>query len=374
MNLTEKVKSLPSSPGVYLMKDSHDSILYVGKSKHLKQRVQSYFQNSKNHPPKIVKLVKHLKDFDYILTDTEFEAFLLECQLIKELKPIYNTQMKNPLSYAYIVIKRNGTNSIIETTHDPIPNEGHLYFGPYTSKSTVEKAVQGLKECFKIDCSSPAKKGTPCLNYTLGLCMGMCLGGKAVEQYNILMDQIIRLLNGSDRSLLVEMEQRMADEAENFHFEKAAKYRDHIQAVKSLLNKEKMIEFTLENKNMAIIEYLNDHSFKLFLIKGKEILYRKKYFLENEDIEHLCSIIKEAILTYFPKKTPYSTKEISRDEIDEAQIIYRYLKESLCSSITIPEKWLNPKNISNIDKKLTLILSNSTFADQIKQVSSDITR
>ena len=359
MNLKEKIKSLPSSPGVYLMKDSHGSIIYVGKSKHLKQRVQSYFQNSKNHPPKIIKLVNHLKDFDYILTDTEFEAFMLECQLIKEIKPIYNTQMKNPLSYAYIVIKRNGKNRIIETTNYPIQNDGHLYFGPYTSKSTVEKAVQGLKECFKIDCSSPSNKGTPCLNYTLGLCMGMCLGGKAVEQYNLLIDQIIRLLNGSDRSLLAEMEQRMADAAETFHFEKAAKYRDHINTVKSLLNKEKMIEFTLENKNMAIIEYLNDHSFKLFLIKGKEILYRKKYFLENKDIEHLCSIIKESILTYFHKRTPILTKEISRDEIDEAQIIYRYLKSSLCNYMIIPEKWLNPKNISKIDKKLTSILSNN---------------
>jgi len=189
--------------------------------------------------------------------------------------------------------------------------------------------------------------------------MGMCLGGKAVEQYNLLIDQIIRLLNGSDRSLLAEMEQRMADAAETFHFEKAAKYRDHINTVKSLLNKEKMIEFTLENKNMAIIEYLNDHSFKLFLIKGKEILYCKKHFLENKDIEHLCSIIKESILTYFHKRTPILTKEISRDEIDEAQIIYRYLKSSLCNYMIIPEKWLNPKSISKIDKSLTSILSNN---------------
>ena len=361
MNLTEKVKNLPSSPGVYLMKDSRGNIIYVGKSKHLKQRVQSYFQNSKNHSPKIIKLVNHLKDFNYLLTDTEFEAFLLECQLIKEIKPIYNTQMKNPLSYAYIVIKRDGKNRIIETTNSFKQNDGHLYFGPYTSKSTVEKAVQGLKECFKIDCSSPSNKGTPCLNYTLGLCMGMCLGGKVVEQYDSLIDQIIRLLNGTDQSLLAEMEQRMADAAETFQFEKAAKYRDHIHAVKSLLNKEKMIEFTLENKNMAIIEYLNDHSFKLFLIKGKEILYRQKYFLENEDIEHLCSIIKEPILTYFHKKTPNPTKEISRDELDEAQIIYRYLKSSLCSYITIPEKWLTPRNISKIDKKLISIISNDKY-------------
>ena len=359
MNLTEKVKNLPSSPGVYLMKDSNGSVLYVGKSKHLKQRVQSYFQNSKNHSPKIIKLVHHLKDFDYILTDTEFEAFLLECQLIKKIKPVYNTQMKNPLSYTYIVIKRNGKNRIIETTNSLKQNDGHLYFGPYISKSTVEKAVQGLKECFKIDCSSPSNKGTPCLNYSLGLCMGMCLGGEAVEQYNLLIDQIIRLLNGTDQSLLAEMEQKMADAAETFQFEKAVKYRDHIRAVKSLLNKEKMIEFTLENKNMAIIEYLNEHSFKLFLIKGKEILYHQKYFLENEDIEHLCSIIKEQILTYFDKKILKPSKELSRDEIDEAQIIFRYLKSNLCSYIIIPQKWLNPKNISNIDKKLTSILFNN---------------
>lgn len=358
MNLTEKVKNLPSSPGVYLMKDSNGSILYVGKSKHLKQRVQSYFQNSKNHSPKIIKLVNHLKDFDYLLTDTEFEAFLLECHLIKELKPIYNTQMKNPHSYAYIVIKRHGKSHLIETTNSFKQNDGHLYFGPFTSKNTVEKAVQGLKECFKLDCSSPSHKGTPCLNYTLGFCMGMCFSEKAVEQYNVLIDQIIRLLNGSDQSILKDMEERMAAAAETFQFEKAAKYRDHIHAVKSLLNKEKMIEFTLENKNMAIIEYLSDNSFKLFLIKGKEILYRNKYFLENEDIEHLCSIIKESILTYFPQRAGITTKELSRVELDEAQIIYRYIKSSLCSFITIPDKWLTPKNISKVNKKLTFILMN----------------
>ncbi len=358
MQLSEKVKNLPSTPGVYLMKDSHGSIIYVGKSKHLKQRVQTYFQNSKNHSPKIRKLVHHIKDFEYRLTDTEFEAFILECHLIKELKPIYNTQMKNPHSYTYIAISKEGANRKIKTTQYPNINDNHLYFGPYTSKSIVEKAIQGLKECFKIDCNHASKKGSPCLNYSLGLCMGICLGGSAVEKYNTLIDQIITLLNGSDRSLLLEMEKKMANASECFNFERAAKYRDWINAINSLINKEKVIEFTMENKNIAIIEYLNEDSFKLFLIKGKEILYHTKYYLKNENIEHLSAMIKENILTYFHIKTPYSTKEISKDEIDEAQIIYRYLKSSLCNYIFIPDNWLTPKNITKIDKKLSKLLSN----------------
>lgn len=146
MDLKEKIKKLPSSPGVYLMKDSLNSVIYVGKSKNLKSRVASYFQNSKSHTPKILKLVKNLRDFDYILTDTEFEAFMLECKLIKQMKNEY------------------------------VKNDGNLYFGPYTSKNTIERGIQGIKECCKIFCSNNFQKASCCLNYSLGLCLGMCLG------------------------------------------------------------------------------------------------------------------------------------------------------------------------------------------------------
>lgn len=145
MNTADKAKQLPSSPGVYLMKDSSGSIIYVGKSKNLKNRVQSYFQNSKNHTKKVEKLVHHLKDFDFIVTDTEFEAFLLECKLIKEYRPFYNKMMKNPEWYTYIRIHMEKG---MELSSQMNKNDHYQYFGPYTSKSTAEKALQGLKDFF----------------------------------------------------------------------------------------------------------------------------------------------------------------------------------------------------------------------------------
>jgi excinuclease ABC subunit C len=310
MNLKEKVKNLTSSPGVYLMKDSLGSIIYVGKAKNLKKRVQSYFQNSKSHPSKVKKLVKNLKDFEYIVTDTEFEAFMLECKLIKELKPIYNKKMKNPLSYTYVVIQMDEEYPSIEITNSPVENDCNLYFGPYTSKNTVEKALQGMKEYFKILCSNTSKKNTECLNYSLGLCIGMCLGGAAVEEYHNIINKIIALFNGTDMSVLKEMKQRMLYASEKFDFETAAKYRDYIDAISFLINKEKVIEFTKDNKNIAVIEHLSNCTIKLFLIKGNKVLFSEKYILEKANIEYLSTIIKTNILTCFKAKTLNSSIEV----------------------------------------------------------------
>jgi excinuclease ABC subunit C len=356
INLNEKIQNLPSTPGVYLMKDSLGGILYVGKAKSLKKRVQSYFRSSKNHTPKIKKLVKHLKDFDFILLDTEFEAFMLECQLIKELKPPYNRMMKNPLSFAYIVIPVNGSDRRIEMTTNPKHQGGNLYFGPFTSLNTVEKGIQGILACFKIHCSNPSHRGSACLNYSLGLCNGMCLGGSALEQYHHVLNKIIALLNGTDCSILEEMILMMQKASEDFNFEMAAKYRDYIDAVTTLLNKEKVIEFTEENKNIVIIEKLDDHYIKLFLIKRTEILFSKKLKIENTNLESVSAEIKTAIFTYFTAKPLSPSMEVSRDEIDEAQIVYSYLKGNKSSYMIVQDKWLTIKNRHELDSALYEIL------------------
>ncbi|UQX55092.1 UvrB/UvrC motif-containing protein [Cytobacillus pseudoceanisediminis] len=221
------------------MKDSQGQILYVGKAKNLKNRVQSYFRDSKHHSPKIKKLVKHLRDFDYILTDTEFEAFMLECQLIKSIKPLYNRMMKSPQSFIYISISLTGKHRKIDIAFNPIENDGKVYFGPFTSRSNVERALRGLKECFKLNCSNPNGKNSACLNYSLGSCLGRCLGGPAEQQYNDILDRFIGFLKGTDRSIIEDMNQMMLNASEAFDFEAASAYRDHIQAVSSLLKKKK---------------------------------------------------------------------------------------------------------------------------------------
>ena len=207
MDLREKVKNLPSTPGVYLMKDSMQGTIYVGKSKNLKNRVSSYFVNSKSHSPKVVKLVKNIRDFEYILTDTEFEALILECKLIKEIKPIYNKKMKSPLSYTYIKIDKDYNN--IEISNNSVTDDGNFYFGPYTSKGTVEKALDGIKEYYKIMCSGNYKKASPCLNYSLGSCIGYCFDDTAKEDYTNILRKIVDTLSGSNKIIIEEMEHSM---------------------------------------------------------------------------------------------------------------------------------------------------------------------
>lgn len=357
MNLKEKIKSLPLTPGVYLMKNSSGDIIYVGKSKSLKNRVSSYFQNSKNHPPKIERLVKTLKDFDYLLTDTEFEAFMLECKLIKKLQPMYNRQMKNTSSYTYIEINIDKKDMNIRAVNSSNEKHSTIYFGPFTSKNTVERAIQGIKEYCKIDCNSSSKRNVPCLNYSLGLCIGMCQGGKAAKEYEKIVNKIIDLLSVSDMSILEEMEQKMICASNNFDFETAAKYRDYVNAIRTLVNREKVIEFTEDNKNIAVVEQLNDSVFKLFLIKGNKVIFSEKYYVSELSNKQLLTNIKTNILSYFMDNELSITVEVSKEDVDEAQIIYSYLKSNNCNYIIITDEWLNSKNNGHIDESVLELLN-----------------
>jgi excinuclease ABC subunit C len=340
--LKEKVKGLPITPGVYLMKDLTGNIIYVGKAKNLKRRVQSYFQHSKAHSQKVLKMVHNIEDFDYILTDTEFEAFLLECQLIKELKPHFNKKMKSPQRYSYIEIDRRNEYPSIKVVS--IPNIQNQYFGPFLNKHTMEKALQGLKEYFKIQCVNPAKKSA-CLNVSLGLCIGICTGS-AKEQYQAIINRIIALLNGTDLSILEEMRQKMMDASVDFDFEMASKYRDYIEVVAHLINKEKVIEFTKKNHNIVVM----DLDRKLFLIKGNKVIFNEKYDFDMEGF-------KSKLLTYFKIDGDDSFNKVSKENLDEAQIIYSYLKSSNCKYVIILDEWLEAKNMAKLDKELTKLFS-----------------
>ncbi|UQZ34060.1 DNA helicase UvrC [Paenibacillus sp. PK3_47] len=347
MNLSEKVANLPLTPGVYLMKDSLGHIIYVGKAKQLKKRVQSYFYNSKGHSPKVKRLVSNIRDLEYRLTDTEFEAFMLECQLIKEIKPMYNRKMKNPLAYTYISIRREGAYRQLEVGYEPGAGEKSHHFGPYTSRSTVERAIQGIKESQRILCSSPHVKNSLCLNHSLGLCIGMCGGGKALEQYNLIIDQVIALLNGSDTGILNDLERRMEEAAERFDFEAAAKYRDYTGAVQALLHKEKVSRFTEENRNIAVLESVSEAALKLILIKGSRIIHQDKLDSGHPGLQQL---ITSAVRDHFRLAKDQPPDEVNRHKIDEAQIIYSYLKHSSGCYILIPGEWLEPGPQADLDE------------------------
>ncbi|MEH7883968.1 UvrB/UvrC motif-containing protein [Bacillus sp. JJ1609] len=355
MNLKEKVRKLPLSPGVYLMKDQNGTVIYVGKAKRLKLRVQTYFQNTASHPQKIKKMVANVDDFDYILTDTEFEAFMLECKLIKELKPLFNKRMKSHLSYTYIGIKTDGPYRKIFITPDREENDHTLYFGPYSSPIYVKKAIENLKEYFHINCLHPLK-GSPCLNYSLGHCNGLCLGGDAVGQYNEIVDMFIDLLQGTDQEILEELQRKMQQASEEFRFEDASKYRNYAKSLSILLYKENIIQITEENKNIAVIEQLNDNHLKIFLIKGHKIIFSQKYTLEA--VEQLSATISADILNYVQKMGHQESLNISKENLDESQIIYSYLNSSNARFTIIPDSWIESNWCAKLDDEIKNLLIN----------------
>jgi len=350
--LKAKLKTLPTSPGVYLMKEPRGGIIYVGKANNLKRRVSSYFQSSKLRSSKVAKLVKHLTDFDYLITDTEFEAFMLECQLIKQLKPLYNKKMKNPLVYTYLVIQRDGDYPSIAMANSRTPKHNQHYWGPFTSRGTVERALQAIQECYKIGCTKPTAKASTCLNHSLGLCIGMCLGGTPGKQYQQIINQVIDLLNGTDLSILKDLEQGMLEAANSFDFEAAAKYRDYLKAVNCLINQTKVLTFSEDNKNLVIIEPINKGTFKLFLVKRNQIVFSEKYTLGGLAAQQLGAGIKTNMATYFETKELNSAGQINNDELDEVQIIYHYLQGSNCKYVTIPEGWLENEDPLLLDEAI----------------------
>lgn len=359
MGLKEKIRNLPSLPGVYLMKDSLGGIIYVGKSKNLKNRVGSYFQNSKSHSPKVLKLIKHLTDFEYIITDTEFEAFMLECKLIKEIKPLYNKKMKSPMSYSYVRIDTDAKYPSIEITNELGKGDKSRYFGPYANRNTVERGVQGIKECCRILCSNNLKKTSGCLNHSMGLCIGMCIDETSYSMYIETLCNIIRLLDGTDCHILENMEKMMDDASERFDFENAAKYRDYIRAVRYLINKARMVEFTKGNQNIALVEYLSYNTLKFFLIKGSRLLFSEKYSTESTRKGELKNIMKDNILSYFISSGSPHYMEISRDEVDDAQIIYSYINggQNSCRHVIIPGDWIENQDMDNICAAVDKLLS-----------------
>lgn len=341
MDIKEKIKNLTASPGVYLMKDSLGSVIYVGKSKNLRNRVGSYFINSKSHSPKVLKLVKNLKDFDYQLTDTEFEALLLENKLIKEIKPTYNRQMKSPKGYCYVCINMDEKYPGIEICMEPVSDQRKLCFGPYTSRNTVERALFGIKDHCRILCNYSSGKSSGCLRYSMGLCLGMCTYEASQEQYLDLLEKVKGLLSGADQTIIEEMKQEMNASAENFDFEKAAKYRDYIRAVSHLTGTAKMLEFAQTNINFAVADFLNDSEIKIFLVRYNKLLFSEKYDLNIMDSEKIRKELQRNILSCFGDAMKCNGS-IGKDEIDEAHIIYHYLKspERTCSCAPIEEQWI----------------------------------
>jgi len=348
MDLIEQVRLFPSTPGVYIMKDSSDNVIYVGKAKRLKNRVIQYFYHKKDRAPKIDEMVEKIHVIEYILTDTELEAFLTECRLIKELKPMYNSQMKNDKRYVYIKININEKYPGISIAAKKDEADS-LFFGPYSSRSSVERVVDFIKEHFLIrKCGSGSfvKKASGCLNYSLGMCMGVCREDADYDAYRECINNIVMFLEGRDNSVIESLKEKIALAADRLEFEKAAKYRDDLRAINHVLNKQSVIQSSSRKRNVIAVEAIGRRCYKVFLFKGNRLIGTESFSADNTDRTSAVEYFYDIIIDNFKNKSLDMDKTLSKWEIDEAQIIYSYLKlkKNDIMSFWIPNSWLEEDN------------------------------
>lgn len=359
MDLKQKAKNLPETPGVYIMKDFQGDIIYIGKAKSLKNRVGQYFQGFDRHAPKIQRMIEGMRDFDFILADTELEALLLESQLIKDLKPIYNSQLKNPLKYKYIKITMEQDYPTLELSEERV--EACTCFGPYTSSNNVERALEVLKEQLGIRyCKNLTKRTTGCLNSQLGSCVAPCTGEISQASYRQLIEQAMRFLEGNSRELIDSLQRKMQTAAEKLNFLKAAKYRDDIDALKYLQNKQQVISFGQSSSCILFAEWLGVNRLKFFIIKSNRILYKETCELHS-DLKQLSEHMLKVIFNCKKEIKRYVPEDIDKFHIDQAQIIYSYVRnKKRVKYLTLRQSWFDPKSKLKLEQGIKKLLEKLT--------------
>ncbi len=312
--IEEELKKLPAKPGVYIMRDNRDAIIYVGKAIILKNRVRQYFQNSRNHTEKIRQMVEHIDHFEYIITDSELEALVLECNLIKEHMPKYNTMLKDDKAYPYIRVTGNEAFPRVSMSRDQKKDKAK-YFGPYTSVTAVKDTLELLRKIYKIrTCNrilpKDIGKERPCLYYHMGQCDAPCQGYITSAEYKKNIDEVVEFLNGNYARVAKHLEGKMAEASEALEFEKAAQYRDLLGSVKQIANKQKITNTDQVDRDIIAFARDKDEAVvQTFFIRSGKLIGRDHFHLSGVQDE-ADSQVMASFLKQFYAGTPYIPKEI----------------------------------------------------------------
>ena len=338
------LKNLPDKPGVYLMKNSLGEVIYVGKAKILKNRVKSYFQNSKNHSEKVRVMVKNIAEFEYIVTDSEMEALILECNLIKKYSPKYNILLKDDKFYPFIKITTKDDFPRVFVTRN-FAKDGSKYFGPYTNGAAVYETINLIYKIFPLrTCKLAIKENgeavRPCLNYHIKKCFGPCGGHIGKEEYGKMISDIIDILSGKETYVTKMLKTEMENASENLEFEKAASLRDKILAIEAIVEKQKIFK-TMEGDEdfINIDQDENDSCIQVFFSRDGKILGREHFIFENTANESIAEILEEFIASFYggTAKVP---KTIYVPEVNEVELMEEYLTIKRGSKVwlKVPQK------------------------------------
>ena len=359
-NVAEELKKLPHRPGVYLMHDAEDTIIYVGKAVNLNNRVRSYFREKIGRGPKIDKMVSLIDRFDYIVTDSELEALVLENNLIKEYRPKYNTMLRDDKTYPYIRVSVTEPYPRVTLTRQ-MKKDKAKYFGPYTSALAVRETIDllnkiyGLRTCNR---SLPKEigKGRPCLNYHIGQCCGPCIRDKVSQaQYRERLQGALAFLGGDHAPVIRELQAKMQEASENMEFEEAIRYRDLLESVKSITEKQKIEDMDQEDKDIvALARDEQDCVVQVFFVRSGRMVGREHYYMNQTEGES-----SESILTGFLKQfyagTPFIPREIMlQEESSEQEVIEQWLSAKKGSRV-----YLRTPKIGQKEKLVELAAHNA---------------
>jgi len=366
-----QLKILPDKPGVYLMKNSLGEVIYVGKAKILKNRVRQYFQSSKNHSEKVKAMVKNIAEFEYIITDSEMEALILECNLIKKYRPRYNILLKDDKHYPFIKVTTNEDFPRVFMTRIHA-KDGAKYFGPYTDYGAVYETLDLVKKVFPLrTCKMSIKEGEnkirPCLNYHIGLCSAPCAGLASKEEYWKTVQNIIDLLSGKDKQIAKDLRQQMEEAAGNLEFEKAAALRDKITAVEKIVEKQKIIIGNFEDEDfISIYSDETDTCAMVFFLRDGKVVGREHYMLENTSGIEKGEIISDFIKEFYGG-TAFIPKNIYVTETEDSELLEQWLTMKRESKVwvKVPQRGDKKELLEMVTKNAKLTMEQ--FKTKIKQ-------
>ena len=360
----EELKKLPAKPGVYIMHDSNDSIIYVGKAINLHNRVRSYFRKIIGRGPQIDKMVTQIARFEYIITDSELEALVLENNLIKEYSPRYNTLLKDDKTYPYIKVTVGEAYPRVLFSRE-MKKDRSRYFGPFTSAAAVKDTIDLINKLYMLrtcnkNLPKEAGKDRPCLNHHIKQCAAPCQGYIPQEEYREKVGQALDFLNGNFSPILKELERKMQEASENMEFEEAIKYRDLYNSVKQVSQKQKITDSDGEDKDIiALALDENDAVVQVFFIRGGKLIGREHFYMT-----HVSGSKKEQVLLDFVKQfyagTPFIPKELMlQREIEDIDVLEKWLSARKGSRvhIRIPKKGTKEKLVELAAKNAALVLS-----------------
>lgn len=364
--IEEELKKLPAKPGVYLMHDEKDEIIYVGKAISLKNRVRQYFQSSRNKGVKIEQMVTHIRRFEYIVTDSELEALVLECNLIKEYRPKYNTMLVDDKTYPFIKV----------TVQEPFPRimmvrrqakDKAKYFGPFTSSQAVKDIIDMVRKLYRLrSCGRTLPrdigKERPCLYYHIKQCDAPCQGYISSDQYRESIDEVVKFLSGHYDGILKELEEKMLEASEQMEFEKAIEYRELISSVKKISEKQKITDAGRPGEDrdvLAVAREEGDAVVQVFFIRGGRLIGRDHFYLRTDPDETKAEILASFIKQFYAG-TPYIPRELLLPyELAEADLLTEWMTKRRGHKVTftVPKKGEKEKLCELAQKNAVMVLA-----------------